>query len=57
MKIIWLGHSSFRIEIGDQVLLIDPWLSENPVFPQARRAEAISGTTHILVSHAHTDRL
>lgn len=55
MKIIWLGHSSFRIEIGDQVLLIDPWLSENPVFPQARRAEAISGTTHILVSHAHAD--
>ena len=33
MKIIWLGHASFRIEIADQVLLIDPWVDGNPVFP------------------------
>ena len=31
MKIIWLGHGSFRIEIEDQVLLIDPWLNGNPM--------------------------
>ena len=43
MKIIWLGHSSFRIEIGDQVLLVDPWLTGNPMFPKDRRAEAIAG--------------
>lgn len=55
MKIIWLGHSSFRIEIGDQVLLVDPWVTGNPVFPQERRAEAIKGATHILVSHGHGD--
>ena len=30
MKITWLGHSGFRIEIGDQVLLVDPWLTGNP---------------------------
>ncbi len=55
MKIIWLGHSGFRIEIGNQVLLVDPWLSGNPMFPEAQRAEAIAGATHILVSHAHGD--
>ena len=33
MKITRLGHQSFRIEIEDQVLLIDPWLSGNPLFP------------------------
>ena len=55
MKIIWLGHSGFRIEIGDQVLLVDPWLSGNPMFPAARRAEAIAGATHILISHGHGD--
>ncbi len=55
MKIIWLGHSSFRIEIGDQVLLVDPWITGNPVFPAERRAEAIAGATHILVSHGHGD--
>ncbi|MCB5410228.1 metal-dependent hydrolase [Pseudogemmobacter faecipullorum] len=55
MKIIWLGHSGFRIEIEDAVLLIDPWLTGNPVFPAARRAEAIKGATHILLTHAHGD--
>ncbi len=55
MKITWLGHSSFRIEIGDQILLVDPWLAGNPLFPEARRAEALAGATHILVSHGHGD--
>lgn len=55
MNIIWLGHSGFRIEIGDQILLVDPWLVGNPMFPEARRAEAIKGATHILVSHGHGD--
>lgn len=55
MKITWLGHASFRIEIADQVLLIDPWMNGNPVFPAERRAEAIRGATHILVTHGHGD--
>ncbi|MDV7144546.1 metal-dependent hydrolase [Tropicimonas sp. TH_r6] len=55
MKITWLGHSGFRIEIADQVLLVDPWLTGNPVFPEGRRAEAIAGATHILLSHGHGD--
>ena len=55
MKITWLGHASFRIEIEDQVLLIDPWLKGNPLFPEERRAEALAGVTHVLVSHAHSD--
>ena len=55
MKIIWLGHAGFRIEIGDQILLVDPWLAGNPMFPEERRAEAIAGATAILVSHGHGD--
>ena len=55
MKVIPLGHSGFRIEIEDQILLIDPWLTGCPVFPEERRAEAITGATHVLVSHAHAD--
>ncbi|MEE9453859.1 MAG: metal-dependent hydrolase [Paracoccaceae bacterium] len=55
MKIIWLGHSGFRIEIADQVLLVDPWLSGNPMFPADRRDAAIHGATHILISHGHGD--
>ncbi len=55
MKIIWLGHSGFRIEIEEAVLLIDPWLTGNPMFPEFRRAEAIRGATHVLVTHGHGD--
>jgi L-ascorbate metabolism protein UlaG (beta-lactamase superfamily) len=55
MKIIWLGHSGFRIEIEGAVLLIDPWLDGNPMFPAARRAEALEGATHVLLTHGHGD--
>lgn len=55
MKIIWLGHSGFRIEIAGQVLLVDPWLTGNPMFPEGRRAEAIGGATAVLVTHGHGD--
>lgn len=55
MKITWLGHASFRIEIGGQVMLLDPWLTGNPMFPAARRSEAIAGATHILITHGHGD--
>ena len=55
MRIIWLGHSSFRIETSDAVLLVDPWLRGNPSFDEARFDEAIVGATHVLVSHGHGD--
>ena len=55
MKITWLGHASLRIEIADQVLLIDPWLEGNPRFPNESRAEAIAGATAILLTHGHGD--
>jgi L-ascorbate metabolism protein UlaG (beta-lactamase superfamily) len=55
MKLTWLGHSGFRIEIADQTLLVDPWFSGNPMFPEDRRAEATAGVTAILVSHGHAD--
>ena len=57
MKFTWLGHSGFRIEIADQVLLVDPWLEGNPAFPEDRRAEAIQGATAILISHGHFDHI
>ena len=55
MKITWMGHSSFRIEIGGQVLLIDPWLNGNPMLPEDSHDAALQGATHILLTHAHFD--
>lgn len=57
MNIIWLGHGSFRIETGDQVLLIDPWLSGNPMLPEVQHDAAIAGATHILLTHVHFDHV
>ncbi|WP_136637017.1 metal-dependent hydrolase [Pseudooceanicola onchidii] len=57
MKITWLGHSGFKIEIAGEVLLIDPFLTGNPVFPEDRKAEATDGVTAILVSHGHGDHV
>lgn len=55
MKITWLGHASFRLEIANQVILVDPWLEQNPSFPDEHRAAAIAEATHILLTHAHDD--
>jgi L-ascorbate metabolism protein UlaG (beta-lactamase superfamily) len=55
MHLTWLGHSGFRLEIEDQVLLIDPWFTGNPVFPQDRRGAAIAGATGVLITHGHGD--
>ena len=55
MRYTWLGHASVRLEIGSEVLLIDPWLEGNPGFPDARRADALAGVTAILITHGHFD--
>ena len=55
MKLTWLGHSGFRLETVDAVILIDPWITGNPMFPEGGRAEAIAGATHVLVTHGHGD--
>ena len=55
MKIIWLGHGSFRIELEDQILLIDPWLTGNPMLSEDQHEAATEGATHILITHGHFD--
>jgi L-ascorbate metabolism protein UlaG (beta-lactamase superfamily) len=57
MNVIWLGHWSFRIEIEDQVLLIDPWLTGNPTLPEVQHDKAVEGATHLLLTHAHFDHI
>lgn len=55
MKLTWLGHASFRLEIGDQILLIDPWFTGNPMFPEDQKDAATDGATAILLTHGHGD--
>ena len=57
MKIIWLGHCGFRIEIEDQVLLIDPWLTGNPVLAEDQHDATVAGGTHLILTHTHFDHV
>jgi L-ascorbate metabolism protein UlaG (beta-lactamase superfamily) len=57
MQITWLGHASFRIEIAGKVLLIDPWLSGNPMLKEDQHDAAVNGATHILLTHGHFDHV
>ena len=56
MKLIWFGHSAFRIELTHAVILIDPFFTGNPKF-QCSIDEAAEGATHIVITHGHDDHL
>jgi L-ascorbate metabolism protein UlaG (beta-lactamase superfamily) len=54
VKMTWYGHSCWHIETPKGTLLIDPFISGNPVSPV--QADQIK-TDYILVSHGHSDHL
>jgi len=56
MKLTWFGHSAYRLEFGSSVVLIDPFLTGNPVFGGDPVA-ASDGATHVLVTHGHADHV
>ncbi|UCG50177.1 MAG: MBL fold metallo-hydrolase [Phycisphaerales bacterium] len=45
ITIQWLGHASFRITEGKEVIYIDPW----------KLKESAHDATEVLVSHSHSD--
>lgn len=56
MKIQWLGQSGFKITTGTHTLLVDPFLTGNPLAP-CTWPQAAAGVTHILLSHGHDDHV
>lgn len=52
-KLTWHGHSCFEYETAEGKILIDPFLSENPVADIG--PDAIEGISAIVVSHGHGD--
>lgn len=58
MKLTYLGHSAFRVDISGASILIDPFLTGNPSFPEGMTVEKASeGVTHILLTHGHDDHV
>ncbi|MCI4679492.1 metal-dependent hydrolase [Rhodoblastus acidophilus] len=56
MKITWLGHSAFRVDLRDSHILIDPFLTGNPKFTGSLD-EVSAGVTHIVLTHGHDDHI
>lgn len=57
MKLTWLGHAAFRVETGNAVILIDPFLTGNPAAKDLDIEKAIDGVTHIALTHGHSDHV
>jgi len=53
-KLTWFGHAAIGIEVDQTHLLIDPFLSENPV---ASIAPEDVQADYILISHGHGDHI
>jgi L-ascorbate metabolism protein UlaG (beta-lactamase superfamily) len=54
IKITWYGHSAFQVDTDGFTLLIDPFISQNPLAPI--RADDLHAD-FILLTHAHGDHL
>ena len=54
-KFTWLGHSTFLIDVeGGPVILVDPWMSGNPSFPERFELERVD---LLLLTHGHFDHI
>lgn len=59
VEVLWLGQSAFRITSpGGKVIVIDPWLTRNPVTPAKYKDLAALGKIDVLlVTHGHGDHI
>lgn len=54
-KITWFGHATFKLEIANKIVLIDPWFNGNPTSPI--KASEIKNANIVYVTHDHGDHL
>ena len=52
MRVTYLGHASFRIECGERVVFIDPWLN-GPTSPL--KVDDVERADIVMVTHDHGD--
>lgn len=56
MKLAWLGHSAVHIETASKSILIDPFFTGNPKFPEGYE-DKIKHVDYIVITHGHSDHI
>jgi len=56
MRLTWLGHSAFHLETAGKSVLIDPFWTGSPTFPQGYE-DGVGRVDAIVVTHGHEDHL
>lgn len=54
ISLTWLGHATWMIDIGDQKILLDPFITDNPAAPV--KTDEVTADA-ILISHGHFDHV
>lgn len=56
VKLTWLGHATFRIETpGGKTVLVDPWVMNNPMCPDAEKN--VRKVDTMICTHGHFDHI
>ncbi len=55
----WLGQASLVLKVEDQVIFVDPYLSDSPrrMMPSPISAELVTNADLVLLTHGHGDHL
>jgi L-ascorbate metabolism protein UlaG (beta-lactamase superfamily) len=55
IRLTWLGHATFKIEVDGKIFLIDPWVDSNPVCPE--ELKTFDSLDVMLITHGHWDHM
>ena len=55
IALTWLGHATFKITYEDRVIVIDPWVAQNPATPS--ECKTFTAIDLMLITHGHFDHI